>query len=245
MSAEPALAALHRRLAAAGAEIGRLKARIAALEGAASEGFGGAGQRERERLLADLASERSRRRAVEQALADERERRSEVESEIELLRVPWSAAAERELAVWRRRAEALEGELETVRRHDAEFEQAIRLAVGEAWAWLAEIRERLGAALARVEAERGIAGGAGGRGGGGAAGGGPPGREEPVRVERLDQALSRLREGAIDLSGKDKGSGAAETRNLNAPRNLAAAPRAVLSSTSAGRVRRRFGRRAS
>jgi hypothetical protein len=138
-SSELALATTRKRLFEADEEIGRLYMQIRELEGELAEARSAA-RREPERLQAEL-------RVSEQTLWDERQRRVQLEREIELTRAPWSATAERELSAAQRRVRELEGELELVRRHAAEFEQAIRVSVDDAWRWLRAVGDRLQLAL--------------------------------------------------------------------------------------------------
>jgi DNA repair exonuclease SbcCD ATPase subunit len=189
-SSELALETTRQRLVEANEEIARLHARILELEDA----FGAARDDARslgkpEVIRRELAREQARTLAFEQALADERDRRHALERELEISRAPWSDTAEHELFEAQRRAERLEGELEVVRRHAAEFEQSIRVAVDDAWAWLAQVHGRLTLAL-EAQAELAERAGAGRR----AAAGGAA----PIDASRLDQARSRLREGQTD-----------------------------------------------
>ncbi len=201
-SSELALETTRQRLVEAGEEIVRLHARIVELEAALDEA------REQARSLGkpevirlELARAQARTLASEQALADERDRRQEVERELELLRVPWGDAAERELGAALRRAARLEGELEVVRRHAAEFEQAIRVAVDDAWSWLGRVHDRLQYAIEAQGELRDLAADAGGgdRAGGrplglGAAGAAAAAGGAPIDAARLEAARSRLRE---------------------------------------------------
>lgn len=145
-SSELALVTSRKRLVEADEEIGRLHARIVELEGDVQAVIDAA-QIEPDRLQGELEHSHAQLRAAEQTLWDERERRRDLERELELTRAPWSAAAERELAQAQRRVRELEGELELVCRHASEFEQAIRVAVDDAWRWMATIGERLQIAL--------------------------------------------------------------------------------------------------
>ncbi len=139
---------------------------------------------------AELAAERTRRRAAEEALRGEQALRALAERELEIRAFPGGATARRELEAARARIDALEAELTVVRRQASEFEQAIRVAVADAWAWLAVIRERATVALGEVQLPRDATRAA------------PVGGPPVVAPDRFDAALSRLR----DVPGEDSGS---------------------------------------
>ena len=191
-SSELALETTRRRLVEANEEIGRLHDRVVELEQAVEAAL--APGADYERMRAELERETAQRLAADQALRDERDRRAQLERALELSRAPWSPGAQRELIHAQEHARRLEGELEVVRRHAAEFEQAIRIAVDDVWRWLTEVSERLDRAL-RIQQARAVpaapaaAGLEPGASGGPAAAGG-----EPVVPERLELARARLRD---------------------------------------------------
>jgi hypothetical protein len=211
-AAELALESARRRVAEADEEIEALRRQAAELEErvlAAAERAGG----ERASLRAELDTERRLRELAEQGLWSERERARGLEDELRG-RVDAAAtpAAERRLAEAERRTRELGAELELVRHRAAEFEQQVRMAVDAAWRWLGETGDRVGSALAELNALRGP----------------PPVIAQPepaldppsqsgspapadeVIPQRFDEALTRLR-AQIDL-GPDAPDGPDATR---------------------------------
>jgi len=197
-SAELALAGAQRRAAEAEAQMEGLRRRVAELERSLAEA-GAAGAVEVARLEARLEGEGRARLALEQTLAAERVRGDELEAELRSLRRASRVDefATRQLAEAHARTEQMGAELEVVRRRAAEFEQSVRIAVTEAWAWLGEASERLRLALQAVEQAGQVA----------AEAPGGPIAEEPAEApgeapatpqageegQRFDEALARLR----------------------------------------------------
>ena len=201
-SSELALETTRGRLVEANDEIVRLHARIVELEAALDEAREQARSLGRPEVIRlELAREQARSLAFEQALADERERRQDLERELEPRGCRGSDVAALELHAAQRRAERLEGELEVVRRHAAEFEQAIRVAIDDAWGWLAGVHDRLQVALDSQRELHELAVGSAGRGTGdrsrgvgGAGAADAAGGGAAIDAARLDLARSRLRE---------------------------------------------------
>jgi dTMP kinase len=179
-SSELALHAARRRLRDADEEIAELAARVEELEGAllvqAAERAA-----EPEALREAVAVENRARRVAEQQAHAERIAREEAVAELERAVASQRAplAVERELAAALAREQALEAELEIVRRRAADVEHSASVALAAMRQELRESAGRVARALAQLEAVEG------------------PREDAPrlatVSPDRLDEALERLR----------------------------------------------------